>query len=732
MAGLAIGSIALVNACASQGCAGCGLQPIPGGFPQEQRLDNAGQVRVSSSGLDWLGQNFSKLVNAVAGTGAGDVLTFDVPSSCCAGNEPDCSGTQKLCCDGSACNATLEVKNAKLTPQPQGQLRLTADAEVVTSKILLEIKAIGIWFKCEVQYDSTNGSTKTVGVDADIDLVIDANDGNKLKVSRGTTELRDFDCDDISIDEVTWGGWFYCNGADLLCPLFRGTFEEKVRGPIEETVDGMLADLPTGQEGRIDVASLLSYFAHATGLIDFLAWGGGYAESENNGISAGVMIGARAPVADPCVADCEAPGASCQPPPKLALDRVSTFRHNSRPDGKPFHVGLGVHKLALEHATYALYRSGALCLRMDSSTVMALKSDFFALLIPSLAALTGGASVPLSVRLRPQAPPTVELGKGTTHLDDQGEMVIDDPLVTLHAKSLIIDVFMLVEDRWVRLMSVVGDLALPFLLFANADGNLQPILGDLGTSVTNVKVGHSELLAEAPEDLAKLFPSLLSVAGQAMSAGFRPIALPDIQGIQLLLEDGSITSVESNQLLAVFAQLGLTQTTSGPLPSPMVPVEAELDRLELPDASGFSVANRRRGVRPTVILKVAAAGAASEIDRQSAAVQWTYRVDGGFLKPWATLRRPGQLIVHDPSLWLPGEHLIEVFARLEGQSRTMSRTPARVVVDIAPRDPREPLAATDGEALSSSGGGCALGGADVSPGWLLLLLLAVGLRRRRC
>src|SRR5678815_490567 len=73
------------------GCSGNGCsctQPLPGGFPEDQRVENALQVRVSAGGLDKIEQNPTGVLAGLIGNGGG--LTFDVPVSCTGDNTTCC------------------------------------------------------------------------------------------------------------------------------------------------------------------------------------------------------------------------------------------------------------------------------------------------------------------------------------------------------------------------------------------------------------------------------------------------------------------------------------------------------------------------------------------------------------------------------------------------------------------------------------------------------------------
>ena len=58
------------------GCGGCdGMEPIPGGFPLDRRVENAVQMRMTPDGVTFLEDNVDQIVaSAMGGT-----LLFEVP-----------------------------------------------------------------------------------------------------------------------------------------------------------------------------------------------------------------------------------------------------------------------------------------------------------------------------------------------------------------------------------------------------------------------------------------------------------------------------------------------------------------------------------------------------------------------------------------------------------------------------------------------------------------------------
>src|SRR5436305_1593226 len=77
-----IGFVMFVLACSgggcTSGCAGCGVTPLPGGFPKASTITNAGSVRLTRSGLDFLQTNLGAIAGQVLG---GGTITYPIGKS---------------------------------------------------------------------------------------------------------------------------------------------------------------------------------------------------------------------------------------------------------------------------------------------------------------------------------------------------------------------------------------------------------------------------------------------------------------------------------------------------------------------------------------------------------------------------------------------------------------------------------------------------------------------------
>lgn len=95
----------------SSGCASCGTTPLPGGFPKAETVPNAGQVRVTRPGLDFVQANVGTLAQKLLATnGTGGVMTFDIPKASQSGASV-CTPANPV---APQCQAEIDVGNAKL------------------------------------------------------------------------------------------------------------------------------------------------------------------------------------------------------------------------------------------------------------------------------------------------------------------------------------------------------------------------------------------------------------------------------------------------------------------------------------------------------------------------------------------------------------------------------------------------------------------------------------------
>lgn len=105
----------------SSGCAGCGVTPLPGGFPKPSVITNAASLRVTRQGLDFLGDNLGTIAGKLLPNGQNGIISFNVPSSTTTQKFGPFNITIKLCPGGAnanvnpkECVAEVNLAGAKL------------------------------------------------------------------------------------------------------------------------------------------------------------------------------------------------------------------------------------------------------------------------------------------------------------------------------------------------------------------------------------------------------------------------------------------------------------------------------------------------------------------------------------------------------------------------------------------------------------------------------------------
>ncbi len=691
------------------GCDACGMTEIPGGFPANQRIENGIQVRLSEHGLGFVEQNAAGIVGDLMPTG----LEFDVPPQCgidtgFLGIVIDfCGQDQAGVCtaDQPPCNLQMEIVNMVLTPEdpPGDVLDVQLHMNIWSTAPMKTHGGVS----CNIDIDTRLDDTPYVTVATKVVFEIDPTSGRTT--FRLTSDPSDpsaplMTIADIEDDDIDISGGFTCWVVEVFA---EGMIVDQITGMVDGMVEPMLESLCApcdlgqqcpqlsscdgtvcqedsgngcvaglGMEGRMDLGALMASIAPGLQAnMDILAWMGGYATTNNDGVSLGMHGGALSPEHNDCVPQ--------RDPPDLTPAPVSTaFQGNTRPtDNVPYDVGIGIHKKYLDAVGYAVYDSGTLCLDMGPNESTFLTSGTFAIMIPSIYEISHDDETPMVLAVRPQNPLTFELSvPDITQDTESGEYTINTPLMTIRSEQFAIDFFALIDYRYVRLFRLNGDLVIPMALVVNAQNQLVPIIGDLGDAFENITVTDSQLLEEDPAELAAVFPTLMGMVAGMLGGAIAPFDLPDMQGFSLVIDDGGITSVDSNSLLAIYADLAY-QTPSPKRGRPSVLTTATLLRQYTPPAASFRV----RAVQdtftdaPSVTLELGG----SAPDGSDAELEWQYRFNGGLWSPFTdspvvTLRRP--------VFFLQGYHHIDVRARVKGAPGTLDPEPVRVelIVDTQP------------------------------------------------
>ncbi|HVV84131.1 MAG TPA: hypothetical protein VHE35_13745 [Kofleriaceae bacterium] len=690
--------------CGGQGCS-C-LAPIPGGFPAAQRTGNAGQIRLTQTGLASLTADPAALLSAVTGGGP---LEFDVPASC--------GGNPAVCCPGgnpvSPCGPIVidltahpgDMPRLELHPvEGASKLNVTVRARVKTrSDIPVNIPIVG---DCGIKFDTAPGPTPDIKIDVPLSFVQDG------AASTTRIEAGDAVISQLTADDVHLTGSFGCQLASLGLGSFvstlSSTFADAIKGAINDQLckacpSGDVAECgpfasscdsnvcqesgkclqELGTSGRLTGdAAFGSLSPGTTGAIDVYEVAGGYATTNDNGLALGLlggMLPAGAP-RDRC-------GPPATPPAPVQIPQSAYFQGNTRPDtGAPYGIGIGIHQNQLDRFAYSAYDGGLLCLTVGTRTVSLLTSDTFGLFLPSLTNLVDGTTAPMAIGIRPQSPPTIVLGKNTFVDDGMGGQTVGEPLLDLTFHGLELDFFAQVEDQYVRLFTLVADLHLPVGLQVDPTGAITPVLGDVMGAFSNLQVKNSRALTETPEELENIFPMLLDLALPQLAGGLGSFQVPSLGGLQISVSD--ITAVDNKTFMAIYGELRPAMMKPAP-----VETEATLVGLAAPPTAVFADARKwKRGLRPRATLRLGGSADAGDLE-------WSVRIDDGLWSAWSG---EATRVVSSDRFWLQGKHTIEVSARRRGQPLSADPTPVVLEADFDTIAP-EAVIEQDGDTIRIGG-----------------------------
>ena len=637
-----------------------------------------------------------------------------------------CLGRLSICEDANAdeCLAWIELQQTTITPTPPAHLDVSVTNEAWSAWIPTVLERSDWWCpmpapdcKLRIKKDSR---LMSVGADLRTD-----NELQRLLLDIGDPSIP-FDEDDVELDNS--GGvadWVGCQVADLLLPLLFPLFEDSLtdalNNTIKDTANDMLIEgcdsgasppeqctqtvsstcdgddrchfagsggyIPTllGLEGQLDLAALLGEFAGDAAVVAFSAGAGGYAEVLDNGVEVGMRAGVDAEESG-CVPPMDDPLPA---PPRLVFgDQIVPAAGGSQVG---FMVGFGVSDWLTDELVRKLLVSGAVCQRLDAGLSGFINTGALGLLASSLGRFTRGGAKPALIEVLPRSPFEVDLGLGTSSPDpgDPGRTILDQPLVTVRARDIDLDMYAMVDDRFVRFMTMRTDLAIGIGLADDGQGNLMLLTSGPEDWIGEVEVLNSELLTDPPEEIATAVPALVSaMMGQLAPSLSQTFEIPELMGFTLtdLLIQGAqpragAVDEDGNQIyefVGLFANLDFDAAAAGGPLRYVVDTTASIASLELPALERFSVSGPSGLQLPEVVLEVAGRGHAP------GEVEFTYRVNEGF---WRPFHRGDLLHITDPILQLMGRHVVEVRGRLVGAPATLDPTPARLEVLVDPLPP---------------------------------------------
>jgi MYXO-CTERM domain-containing protein len=699
------------------GCGGGCSTPLPNGFPRDQRVENAVTVRVTKPGLEFLEQNLPTIASRLGLGGTGGVVNFPIPTSTTTTAGTDitiCPGGPT----GDKCRADIKLGEAKLringvTPNA---VVITGTIPVRIKELPIAAVLPGIpGLRPTLNIGVGLGGTGTNGVNAptcngstpvadytDIPLNI------SLPLIAETNAPRDgltkvdfknavFDIGIQSDDVVICGNCSFatslCNSVlgfvkNLVFDLAVGGIKDQLTGTLKQSFcqqadttatpqcpagstkknDGICyvdADptqcLPIllGTEGHFNLGkSLQGTSPSTTSELDIILAAGGnmtpdpltaksntpYAGYTPNGLTLTMLSGLKPAPATRCAPIANLPIPRNIPvPAQLKLNEPTNWPAGA---AKP-HVGIGIAKRYLDHTFGALHDSGLLCLGVTTDTVAQLQTGLLSVLIKSLEYFSieqKAASV--AIQTRPQKPASIAIGNGTD--------IKTDPHLKLKLEQFAVDFYVMTNERFVRVFTLVADVSVPLNLQITGDGKLKPQLGDL--TIANAKVTNSEPLLEDPTKVAESLATILGSLGGQLGGAISPIDLASATaslGVSINIVDGGIRKVTegTDDFLALFANIGPAAATQ---PYMIASPKASVRAVHV-DAKALEVATFDASRAPSIEIDVDAEGPEATGD-----LEWLVTVNGAAWSDWSSERHR---TVRSPVFLAQGRHTLEVQVR---------------------------------------------------------------------
>lgn len=452
--------------------------------------------------------------------------------------------------------------------------------------------------------------------------------------------------------------------------------------PDHKPVPGLL-----GFEGKLDLSTALEGLLTPKEPVQLSLYAGGTREDGNNadylangGLYIGMVGGARSSLHS-CVAPRQLPQG---PVPEFQFtDAVAPANGG---DPVPYMVGLAVHTRFLNDVLGESYNSGLLCQEISSQSVNLVQSGIIGLLIGETQAienLVGQSSParPVLMEMHPRAEAQVQMGLGTTGPDpeDASRTILVEPLLTISIPELDLDIYTLVDDRLVRLLTLTLDLAIGLGLELNGQDQLHVIANPVDTWIQAVRVRNADALAHSADEIAASVPEMIGAILPRLAPTLdQMLDMPSMQGFQLsnvrfkgVQPTSSPTALGKTryEFLGVFSDLSFVPTGAHPLSIPLETFARVVEVLTPSVERMKGPAESRERTR--VVLAV------DTTVPQGAEAEHSYRIDGGL---WHPYQRGDVLVLSDPEFNLQGWHTVEVRSRLVGRPRTLDATPAAVTV----------------------------------------------------
>ncbi|MEE2836309.1 MAG: hypothetical protein VYB65_09855 [Myxococcota bacterium] len=557
-------------------------------------------------------------------------------------------------------------------------------------------------------------------VTVDIKLFPSVDNEHQLDVD---VDVRDVSIDGVDLN-ITAGTDWRCADGDLcvlglcldqsdrecsavLCPALDGVFNvlERLVALIEPALTPVLTNLgefivnnlvpPTPLESDLqlqtgDLIADLSSLKRAKPLgIHAAAMGGAFQvncddrdlgdceDSESVGMDIAMELGFEAVVEDEndFPAGCvmlpdELPRFSAPTPVTLPPRWVDDQGEQRR-----YALGFGLSESGLNQLGWSIFTSGMLCIDLTTADIGALtgtpellSSGMFGLLAGEIMALAG-PSAPVMVRLRPTTEP---------RFDMIAEAGPSDPQMRMELNEMKMEVFIAIDQRFVRAFAVLLNVDMALQLSPEADEEGTPLL--VVQVADGPNIGDFDVVYDEPvvgSDIGGTLPALIDlVLGNFLQDSLRfevdlASTLGDALGtpVSASVDHVEVRGAEGDEL-AVYTNLAVGEALPSQLDLNSAVASIDHDSL---------IASTPTGLRATGAVRLLMEGAAD--------LEYSYRVGGGPWRAWTQPDPAGWLTLRQPKLGLVGVHHVELRARPVGDWRARPKALAPVTVRTSAAPP---------------------------------------------
>ncbi len=739
-----------ISACSGGGCSsGCGMQPIAGGYPASETVENAVSLRITRPGLDFLGSNAKTLATNILSTTNG-VYSVEIAKSSTSVDIPLLGKEGVVVCRTGPSKSTspprcyVDVRisdlNLRIDAISPSNIKLSGTVPLRVQNLPMSTDTLGD-FSVGLGNGGCSGGTpsfeyKTTSISIEIPTAAET-----LSPRSGYTKLKTSDAQialgissgDVSVCKDCGLATFLCNPiyaaikdaafgsikngvisavkstlADALCMKPNASLNPPCpKGSSPNDVDLTKADkclydankdvcvsTLLGVEGRLPLGSFLSNlmpgstsaFELQVAAFGVLDPAPGTALDSNGHTPNGATLAMRGGTRP-------SPKSACVPqvdnPVPTGIPVPQALRQDKVtpwPTGVAGpHVGLAISERFLNYALTGVHNSGGLCFGLSTEQAAPLNTGLVSVLIPSLRRMTFEQKAASAAIVTRPQRPP-------TVIVGTGADVNTDPLLQISLSKFAIDFYVFAFERYIRALTYTADVTVPLNLqtgkdpTTNPNGGLLPVLGKL--QLKNSQVTNADLLLENPANIATGFEGIITdFLGTFLSAGFSPF---DVSSA--LASQGLALSIPDGSIRKLtegkenFVAL-FANLSVAPKTGVSGSVNVNLlDKLVYPENMALTTARADRLPKLRVQAKT---------DLTGDAVEYSWWIDRGTHSVWSHAGRESDLVIDTPTLLLQGKHSLFVSARNANEPSSEVDVPAQLPFTIDTLPPEVSLTETN-------------------------------------